>query len=262
MSISKHWADHSRKFLNFNFVYPVISRRAKGVSIGINCTPNGACSFNCIYCQVHGVNPVQPTVGEIISELKELLSIYDKTKFADYFPDVEEKDRMLKDIALSGDGEPTLYPHFPQLCKELRKESCKIVLITNAAQIPEGFEHLTEIWGKLDAGSDEFLQIIDRPVKKINIAAIENNLKLIVSKFPLRIQTMLCKTLPETEIENYIQIVQRIYETNPGNLLSVQLYSVARKTAENAIEPLPHEFLENVKIKLEKKNSKLPVEVF
>jgi len=263
MSISKHWADHNRRFANFNFVYPVISRRAKGVSIGINCTPNGACSFDCIYCQVNGMRPMQPTVDEIIFELKQLLSIYNETKFTEYFPDVEEKDRLLKDIALSGDGEPTLYPHFKELCEAV-KAYCNIplVLITNAAQICEGFEHLTEIWGKLDAGTDDFLQSINRPRKKISIATIENNLKHIVSKYPLRIQTMLCEVPSETQIESYAEIVQRIYDSNPQNLLSVQLYSVVRQTAESSVKSLPREFLEHVKEKLQEKNSKLSIEVF
>jgi len=274
--LPKFWADHNRRFADFNFVYPVISRRAKGLSVGINCTPNGVCSFDCIYCQVCR-NPEKkmarfPSVEEIIFELRKLLSIYQETKLAEHFPSVEEKDRILKDIALSGDGEPTLYPHFAELCETLQKiqseypENPKLTLITNAAQICDGLEYLTEIWGKLDAGTDEFLRFIDNPRKKIDIAAIENNLKFIVSKFPLRLQTMFCEArgkIPgEAEIESYTQAVQRIYESNPDNLLSVQLYSVVRQTAENSVRPLKREFLENVKKGMLEKNSKLSVEVF
>jgi len=271
----KVWAEHNRRFADFNSVYPVISRRAKGLSVGINCTPNRVCSFDCIYCQVRrdsGKKINFPNAEEIIFELKKILYIYRQTKLAEHFPNIEEKNRMLKDIALSGDGEPTLYPHFAELCEALQKiqsecpEKPKLTLITNAAQICDGLEYLTEIWGKLDAGTDEFLQFINRPRKKINIASIENNLKFIVSKFPLRIQTMFCeargKAPSETEIESYSLIVQRIYEINPDNLLSVQLYSVVRQTAENSVKPLPKEFLENVKKKLQEKNSKLTVETF
>jgi wyosine [tRNA(Phe)-imidazoG37] synthetase (radical SAM superfamily) len=266
--LSKAWANHNRKFADFRFVYPVISRRAKGLSIGINCTPNGACSFRCIYCQSRPAAGIIPSIDEIIFELKKILSIYNQTKLAEHFPGIPEENRVLRDIAFSGDGEPTLYPHFAKLCEALSNipEKPNLTLITNAAQTCEGLGYLSEIWGKLDAGTDEFLQFIDRPQKNVNIATIENNLKSIVSKHPLRIQTMLCEAkgrIPsEAEIACYAQIVQRIYETNPKNLLSVQLYSVARQAAENSVKPLPREFLENVKKTIEEKNSNLIVEVF
>ena len=268
--LSKAWADHNRRFAGFRFVYPVISRRAKGLSIGINCMPNGACTFDCIYCQANkkNISAKIPSVSEIIFELKEMLSIYHKTKFAEHFPNIEEKNRVLKDVALSGDGEPTLYPYFAELNEQLKNisEIPKLVLITNAAQLKKIRDFSGEIWGKLDAGTDEWLQFIDRPQNKINIELIENNLKLAVLKFPLRIQTMLCevqgKIPSETEIENYVRIVQRIYETNPRNLLSVQLYSAVRQTAENSVKPLPKEFLEHLKRKLLEKISNLAVEVF
>ena len=45
-------SDHSREAAGLIYVYPVISRRAGGVSIGINLNPNNACNWRCIYCQV------------------------------------------------------------------------------------------------------------------------------------------------------------------------------------------------------------------
>jgi len=268
--LSKAWADHSRRFADFRFVYPVISRRAKGLSIGINCMPNGACSYDCIYCQVDkkDISTKIPIVDEIIFELKEILSIYHKTKLSEHFQNIEEKNRILKDIAMSGDGEPTLYPYFAELCEQLKNisEIPKLVLITNAMQLDKIQDFNGEIWGKLDAGTDEWLNFINRPQKKINMELIENNLKFAVSKFPLRIQTMLCEAkgeIPsEAEIESYAGIVQRIYQTNPQNLLSVQIYSIVRPVAENTVQPLPREFLESVKKKVEEKNSNLTVEIF
>jgi len=264
------WADHNRKFENFHFVYPVISRRAKGLSVGINCTPNGMCSYGCVYCQVNkkNISAKIPSVDEIIFELKEMLSIYNKTKLSEHFPCIEEKNRILKDVALSGDGEPTLYPYFAELCEQLKgiSEIPKLVLITNAMQLEKILDFNGEIWGKLDAGTDEWLDFINRPKKKINIELIENNLKSVASKFPLRIQTMLCeaqgKTPSETDIESYAGIVQRIHQVSPKNLLSVQLYSVVRQTAENSVKPLSREFLEGVKNILQEKISNLSIEVF
>src|SRR6266540_3007980 len=44
--------DHSRQFADFTFVYPVISRRSRGLSLGINLNPDKVCNFDCIYCEV------------------------------------------------------------------------------------------------------------------------------------------------------------------------------------------------------------------
>ncbi|GHV16314.1 hypothetical protein AGMMS49938_16200 [Fibrobacterales bacterium] len=333
------WADHSRTFSDFRFVYPVISRRAKGLSIGVNCTPNKTCNFNCIYCQVdreslkippkplssnteflettanpHKTNPFTvrpcrsvgsddlltsssepiidrtspvdckfPSVNDIILELRELLSLYHKDKLAEHFYGVPEQNRILKDIALSGDGEPTIYPHFAELCEELLKiqDECpdnpKLTLITNATQISpdnkkvfRGLEFLTakngEIWGKLDAGTPEQLLLINGFA---DLSLIENNLKFAASKFPLKIQTMLCKAkgkIPsEKELQSYAEIVSRIYNGGNfemGHLLEVQLYSVVRKTADSSVQPLPREFLEHLKEILNDKIPNLPVEIF
>ena len=41
----RHWRENA-------YVYPVVSRRSRGVSIGVNLNPDAACNFDCIYCQV------------------------------------------------------------------------------------------------------------------------------------------------------------------------------------------------------------------
>ncbi len=45
-------SDHNRSFISMTYVYPVVSRRAGGVSVGINLNPNNACNWHCAYCQV------------------------------------------------------------------------------------------------------------------------------------------------------------------------------------------------------------------
>ena len=45
-------SDHGRDAAGFTYVYPVLSRRAGGVSVGINLNPNNACNWRCVYCQV------------------------------------------------------------------------------------------------------------------------------------------------------------------------------------------------------------------
>ena len=47
--------DHDRGAAGLEYVYPVVSRRARGVSVGVNLNPNDACNWRCVYCQVPGL---------------------------------------------------------------------------------------------------------------------------------------------------------------------------------------------------------------
>src|SRR3990167_10354608 len=72
--------DHDRGSAALRYVYPVVSRRAEGVSVGINLNPNNACNWRCAYCQVPGLTrgtapPVDLAVleNELRGFLNELL---------------------------------------------------------------------------------------------------------------------------------------------------------------------------------------------
>ncbi|MCH8853818.1 MAG: radical SAM protein, partial [Planctomycetes bacterium] len=54
---SNIYADHSRNWKENRYVYPVISRRSHGLSIGVNLNPDKACNFDCVYCQVDRAVP-------------------------------------------------------------------------------------------------------------------------------------------------------------------------------------------------------------
>src|SRR5438105_9812560 len=55
--------DHRRDFENNLYVYAVVSRRSKGVSVGVNLNPDKVCNFDCVYCQVDRTTP--PAVGSV-----------------------------------------------------------------------------------------------------------------------------------------------------------------------------------------------------
>src|ERR1700730_18777947 len=70
--------DHRRTFTENLYVYAVVSRRSKGVSIGLNLNPDKVCNFDCVYCQVDRKTP--PTVRDVdvprlLAELEEMLDL-------------------------------------------------------------------------------------------------------------------------------------------------------------------------------------------
>src|SRR5580698_219654 len=110
-------AQHSRNWHDNKFVYPVVSRRSKGISIGINLNPDKVCNFDCIYCQVDRKTP--PVVREVevprlLAELEDMLDRVQSGQLfeMDRFHETPAGLRRLNDIAFSGDGEPTTCPEF------------------------------------------------------------------------------------------------------------------------------------------------------
>src|SRR5262245_56611558 len=112
--------DHRRNFADNLYVYPVVSRRSKGVSIGINLNPDKICNFDCVYCQVDRKTPPNVRdvdVSRLLAELEEMLDIvttgqlFDDERFRDTPPAL----RRINDIAFSGDGEPTTCPAFLEI---------------------------------------------------------------------------------------------------------------------------------------------------
>jgi hypothetical protein len=68
--------DHRRDSAGLLYVYPVISRRAGGVSVGINLNTNNACNWACVYCQVDNLTrggPPPIDLDLLESELKGFL---------------------------------------------------------------------------------------------------------------------------------------------------------------------------------------------
>src|SRR4030067_1585066 len=120
------YTDHTRTFAENKYVYPVLSRRAKGISVGINLNPDRVCNFNCVYCQVDRTNYIPHAtvdIKRISSELKETLeSVISGRLFTiPPFDNTPVELRRLSDIALSGDAEPTTFTKFYEVVEEIIK---------------------------------------------------------------------------------------------------------------------------------------------
>lgn len=166
-------SDHNRDVNGLTYVYPVVSRRAGGVSIGINLNVNNACNWRCVYCQVPNLTRGTPPPIDLDLLQHELTSFLNKVLHGDFMlRHVAEGDRQLQDIAFSGNGEPTSAKEFPAAIEIVKNAliatdllgKIKVRLITNGSLIdkPTMLESLRmlaqcngEVWFKLDAGSQE-----------------------------------------------------------------------------------------------------------
>src|SRR5438874_12967122 len=117
MSIVSLHTLHPRRFEENRFVYPVLSRRSAGISVGVNLNPDKICNFDCIYCQVDRTTQSETRFVEIeqlLAELEDTLRLVASGELFQHpnFANTPQQFRRLNDIAFSGDGEPTTYRNF------------------------------------------------------------------------------------------------------------------------------------------------------
>jgi len=265
-------ARHSRSYRENKFVYPVLSRRSRGISIGVNLNPDKVCNFDCIYCQVDRRSEAETRFVEtdrLLTELDEMLELVTSgALFEDEpFRDVPFELRRLNDIAFSGDGEPTTFRNFDELIgsvARLKKRrglaEVKLVLITNASMfhrpaIVRGLALLDdnngEIWAKLDAGTEPYFQLVERT--KIPFQRILDNIGAAAKLRPIVIQSLFMRIAgeapPDSEIEAYVGRLRDVLAAG-GTIRLVQVYTVARPPAESYVTPLSNAELEAIAAKV------------
>jgi wyosine [tRNA(Phe)-imidazoG37] synthetase (radical SAM superfamily) len=256
-------AAHPRSFDANRFVYPVLSRRSGGISIGVNLNPDKVCNFDCIYCQVDRTRQSETRFVEIdglLAELEAMLALVTSGQLYDVpqFAAVPETLRRLNDIAFSGDGEPTTYRNFDEIiaaCAAVKQRVAgagpKMVLITNASMfhrphVARGLEILDanqgEIWAKLEAGTDAYYHLVERT--PIPFRQILDNITAAARMRPLVIQSLFMRIAGEPptadELAAFCDRLNEILAAG-GQLKLVQIYTVARQPAESFVAPLSND---------------------
>ncbi|GBD24806.1 hypothetical protein HRbin30_00119 [bacterium HR30] len=243
--------DHSRERAGLRYVYPVLSRRSRGLSVGVNLNPNNACNWRCVYCQVEGLRKGAAPSIDIVQLGEELEAFLGQVLRGDYLErHLPVGFQELRDIAISGNGEPTTAREFPEVIQAIARvrgslgigASVKTILITNGSQLhrPEvrqGIERLAsltgEVWFKVDRVTREGLWQVNRT--RMSPERVERNLAMCAELCPTWIQTCMFSwdgaPPPEAEIEAYLEFLQRLWrQTVP--LCGVLLYTVARPSAQ------------------------------
>jgi len=243
--------NHDRDAVGMSYVYPVISRRAGGVSIGINLNPNNACNWHCAYCQVPEL--VRGSAPEIDISLlnSELESFLEAVVHGDFMQEhVPEECRKVCDVAISGNGEPTSSRQFEEVvqCIVSRLQQTdlldriNIVLITNGSyvhrpEVQRGLglmaKHRGQVWFKLDAASDAAIARINGV--NLSVERQMQQLQAVAGHCPTWIQTCLFawdgKEPLEGEVIAYLDFLGAAKSRGIG-LEGVLLYGLARPSMQ------------------------------
>lgn len=259
--------NHSRDSANLHYVYPVVSRRAGGVSVGINLNTNNACNWRCVYCQVPDlVLGSAPPVDMALLE-SELRNFLHELLHGDFMQlRVPECSRRINDIALSGNGEPTSAAEFAEviaLIGRLKHEltlpaEIKLVLITNGSllhreTVQQGIKQMSalngEVWFKLDRANVRGMQLVNNT--QISMDNVRKNLVTAMTLCPTWLQTCwfaLDGVAPDkNEEDDYLSLLAGLLRDRLP-LQGVLLYTLARPSLQpeaTRLEKLSEQQLES-----------------
>ena len=257
--------DHRRELDANRYVYAVVSRRARGLSIGVNLNPDKACNFDCPYCQVDRTTPGAPprvAVPDLAVELEDLLrrasgDLWTTPPFDTVAPEM----RRVADVAFAGDGEPTTPAEFPAAARAARDARDRLApgvplrLLTNATllhkdRVRAALAEFDELWCKLDAGTEGYFHVVDGT--RLPFRRILDNLLLVARERPIVIQSLFLALAgagpDDVEVAAWVARMREIVDQG-GRIDHVQVYTVARAPSDPRCAPLDAARLEAIAAK-------------
>ena len=242
--------DHRRDSAGMRYVYPVISRRAGGVSVGVNLNVNNACNWACVYCQVDNLTRGGPPPIDLDLLERELTVFLEDALHGDFMArQVPADAQRLEDVAFSGNGEPTSAAEFPEAVLRVRSVleryglagKLPVRLITNGSMlhrpgVQEGIRVLGElggeVWFKVDrASATEVAAINGVPLEAEKVL---RNLAQCAGLAPTWVQTCwfaLDGQAPDAAARDaYCALLEPL----AASLVGVHLYGLARPSLQPA----------------------------
>ena len=240
--------DHDRSSAGLTYVYPVLSRRSGGLSVGINLNPNNRCNWRCIYCQVPNLERgAAPEIDLTLLE-EELRFFLRDVLQGDFFQrqNIDQSQQKIQDIALSGNGEPTSSAEFEQVITLIGRimqdfdliGEIKLVLITNGSYIQrphvqKGLQRMSdlngEVWFKVDSATEKGLKIINNVHRSME--SVRTNLDRTCRLCPTWLQTCVFRyqgNEPSADEQTaYLKFLQQLQAQNTP-LKGILLYGLAR----------------------------------
>ncbi|KAF0685001.1 Aste57867_23030 [Aphanomyces stellatus] len=183
-------------------------------------TPSLACANKCVFCWRHHKNPVGREWRWKTDDAKELVEgaisrhqtmIKEVKGLPGLIQSRWEEAFTVRHCALSLVGEPIMYPHINEFCRELHARQISSFLVTNA-QFPEkiaALEPITQLYVSVDAATKDSLKAIDRPLFKDFWERFLSCLQQLKQKGQRTVYRMtLVKEHNMKEIDNYVELIQ------------------------------------------------------
>ena len=271
--------EHGRDSLAQRYVYSVLSRRAGGISLGVNLNPDRICNWACAYCQVAREDEpktrVEVDADRACDELTDLLESVADGSILDHplHRGLPEDLAKVVDLSFSGDGEPTTSVHFSRILDhsmgELRRLNLdlNLVVLSNNSlvhrpAVRSAVERLGAFGGrlhvKLDGGDEAAYRRVDRT--SVPWARTTSNLVRAAQLAPVVVQTLICSVdevfMGTDEAHAYARLLGDVLDQG-GEIEAVDLHTVARQPPFDGVKALPLSYLEALAVVMQREEPRL-----
>lgn len=216
---------------------PITSRRL-GSSLGINLLPSKGklCNFDCVYCEC-GWNEDGRCDGRLPSYEDVEKAMTSKIEV------MSGKGVRIDSITFSGNGEPTMHPDFERIVEltlSLRDRyypQAKVSVLSNAVlsgkeSVVRALLKVDNPILKIDAGTDELIQKINKPVGVYRLDDVVRNLKAFEGNFIMQTMFLRSEDFDTVSTEALAAWMEIVRELKPREIM---VYTIDRETPDKSL---------------------------
>jgi len=238
--------------LQRGIIYGPIDSRRLGDSLGLNIMPTNykLCPFNCVYCH-YGWTDKQAL--DIIDQLRDLPTAKQVGEaLRASLEEMARRDAKPDYITFSGNGEPTVHPYFSEVVEIVRAvrdqlvPAIRVALLSNSTTLQNpavraAIKRIDLPIMKLDAGTEELFQKVNRPVSSITLEKIVSGLKQLDDFVT---QTVFMSGTVDNATDQAVESwIKTVGEVRPRE---AQIYTVDRWPADPGLEKVDKERLHEI----------------
>lgn len=245
---------------NHSLIYAPPAYAPFGAAIGVNLlgTTQKVCTFDCPYCDLGRTtlrlnklkdSTLLPTAAEIEAEFTAALK------------KIHASGPAIDSILVSGNGEPTAHPDFPEIAKilvkarDLWQPGKKLILFSNGStldnrKVADAANSFDERIVKLDCGSEKLFKAVNAPLSRANLARVITGIgKLKDVTVQSLFFTGTVENISKADVDDWLEVIAIIKPK------AVHLHGLSRKPATEGLVPVDEDTLYAIASRLERKTS-------
>jgi wyosine [tRNA(Phe)-imidazoG37] synthetase (radical SAM superfamily) len=228
------------------------------LNLGVNILGTGpkACSFNCAYCDL---GETSMRLNKLKSEVP-FASIESVTMAINQaFQKIHSQGPAVDGICISGNGEPTLHPEFPEIAKlvlsarDIWMPGKPVSVFTNGAaldtrRVAEAMNLVDHRIVKIDAGNEKLFKLVNSPLSRTNLAKVlagTRKLKDVI------VQSLFFQgevsNISTSDIDDWIEVIAVLKPK------AVHIYGLSRPSAVKGLLRLDEDTIYSIASRLERK---------